>query len=318
MRCPSCGFLNAAQAFECANCKTVLDPILSTLVVEAPASSASIPPGPPAWMSEEIISAPVWLSKGNAKGAPPRPPLPSVPSGPFGDGAAASTMVSSRYVPSSTDLDFLVASIGATKLKAPVAKSQETPVYAPVTAAKCPICGKMTGPENLVRTETKRQDFICRDCQARAATREEASFKRDKLLSTLGGFMAGASAGLICALLANQFGVSAIRHELNWSLTVAVGIIVGLAVRLGARNKPSMALQIVAVGLTLVTLVGSLYLCLNTLTATSLSLNGAFETLKTIPPQATDYILAGLSLLLAFVIPSGIIGGTEEPYTTEE
>jgi len=317
MRCPSCGFLNAAQAFECANCKTVLDPILSSMMVELPTTPAPLPPGMPAWMSEEITSAPVWLANGNGKAVPPRPPLPSVPSGPFAD-TTTSTMVSNRYIPSSTDLDFLVDSIGSAKLKAPVSRSELSPIFAPVTAAKCPICGKMTGPENLVRTQTKRQEYICRDCQAREATKEEASFKRDKLMSAVGGFLAGTSAGLICVLLANQFGVSVIRHELNWPLAVAAGIIVGLAVRLGARNKPSTALQIIALGLTLVTLVGSLYFCLNTLTDASLSLNGALETLKTIPPQASDYVLVGVSLLLAFVIPSGIIGGTEEPYTTEE
>jgi hypothetical protein len=314
MRCPSCGFLNAAQALECTNCKTLLDPILATLTVEAPSDPFSS--NLPAWPSNQFKPITAPQPNGNAK-APPRPPLPSVP-GMSLSGTSAPTMTHSRYVPSSADLDFLVESIGSSKYKAPPVHEERVMSFAPISQAKCPICGRKVTANELVLTQTKHQQYICRDCQARAASKEENAVKRDVLLRSLTGFLAGLLALGICILLANQFGVSVAERKLNWSLVPIAGAAIGLAVRLGARNKPTFALQFIAIFLALATLAGSAYICLNTLTGVTLSPGGAVEILKTIPPQGPDYALIGAGLLLAFVIPSGIFGGQTEDYTLKK
>ncbi len=313
MRCLSCDFVNVAQAYECANCKKILDPILASLLVERPSNT---PVGTASGVPASLMSAPAWQSSGS-KTAPPRPPLPTAPAAPTTPAAEAPNQerFSNRYVPSSADLEFLVDSIGGNRLKETNSQLKEPPQPFEIEVI-CPSCKRQVARSTLVLDPQGRYEKICQACQARTATRQDATPRRQARIRLAGGIILGGIVALTCILLATQFGVSLAKRELNWTLTAIIGAAIGVAVRVGAFNKPNMAHQFIAVILSGVAIIGSVYMCLNTLAGVSLTLNSAIDSFKTLTVELADWGLVGLGLLLAFVIPSGVFANDKEPEAT--
>lgn len=279
---------------------------MASLSLQAP-----IPVGPPAWLSSLATSISSQSSNGGYdRSAPPRPPLPVFNEPlPFPVNASSNSS-SSRFAPSSADLDFLMESIGATALKASYRPGTiTTPAINFNPEVSCRNCKRQLPPEKMIIIQNDARPPICRDCQSAQATHEDAGPRRKARWQLFGGLGAGLAASASCLIMATQFGLSADMHQLNWLPAAIVGAIIGLAVRLGALNRSGYAHQGLAVVLTLGTLAGAVYLCLNAMTATTLSLSGAIEVYQGLSHNWSGYALGGLGLLLAFVIPSGLFGG---------
>ncbi len=304
MRCLSCGFMNAPQAFECTKCNYILDPFAAAATVsvhtankEAFANSfdtmngAALPPLP------------------NFKGIAP-PPLPASM---LPRPVSFSTEPPRRNLVS-TDLEFLLDSEGSSRLQTVqtlpngVINMQSQP-----NMIECSRCHRVLKPDLILVAQIGQAKPICLDCQSRMTTKEEGATRREQRLRLAGGFGLGLVAGGVCVALSAQYGIDATKHEINWAMTLVIGLIIGLGVRLGGGFiKPGTGLQLLGLGLGAVTLLGCIYICLNNLNGQTLSFNDALAGFQKLKVDLMSYFLMGLSLLIAFVIPSGIIGGHDD------
>lgn len=293
MRCLSCGYVNAPQTFECARCKKLLDPIAAAATVALPVESA--PPSSSAMPS----NFPGGYSFGN--GAPPMPDLPPLPR----SGGQMSPpplppnlgMNPPRRMIISADENYLAESAGAGRFLNPTTQD-----YANVRVDSCQRCGK--------KVELARGEYICQDCVTERSGEQKKAESRDNITRMLGGLVAGVIVAVICIVLAAQFGAAKPARDLNWELTLLAGVLIGTAVRLGGQNKPTIGLQLLGVFIGLIGIAGCIFVALGAYGSVGLSVDGVTNAIKATAPSIVDYIYPAGGLLLAFVIPSGLFGGS--------
>lgn len=294
MRCLSCGSMNAPHVLECVKCRAILDPIAAAATVGIASDPANL-----------VASAPDPLE------------LPPVSARPVVANSAAS-VGGGRWQPvrpnlGSADLEFLADSSGSTRLREMGSKNPNGLLVEGAGSIECPRCNRVVERKTMVmvRVSGEQAEYLCRDCFGRATRKEELAPARQARRRMLGGFGAGLVAAIVCIQFATQFGLSPER-SLNWQMAIPVGLIVGLAVRLGALNKPNMMVQGIALVLAAVALVGSAYLCLDRLYGPNLAFGNMFTALQQLSPSFLDYALVVVGLILAPVVPSGIVGGHKE------
>ena len=302
MRCLTCGFMNSSQAFECARCKTLLDPI-------AAAATVNVPP-------DSFASRPAFNP-----GAPVRPPLPDMGGGPLPPlppkaAPPAAAPVAFNFAPQrpnlgSADLDFLLESQGVSRIQ----KLREVPASGIASSMmECSNCHRQLPAERVFITQAGNDRLLCVECQAKFARQEEAVPRRQFLTRIVSGTVVGLVAAGVCIFLSNQYAADTVKHTLNWPLALAIGFIIGVAVRIGGLNRPNMPLQVISVLLCIGSLLGALYFGIYNLNGQNLSLNAFFD----LKPDAVAYLFLGLSLIVAFVAPSGFFGGHREEVTFEQ
>lgn len=299
MRCLSCGLMNAPHALECTSCKKILDPIAAAVTVG---------------VASDPLVASVQVAAPAANGVPSRPPLPELDSL-TGMPVTAVRKTSNRRGKVDVEVDFLVDpkdSRRLVELTSPKSSIEHLPRFDVIT--KCPRCGKKVESVNMVLALQGKHERICQECQARLASKEEAAPVRRDIYRQLAGAVAGLVAGIVIMSFARQFAIIENR-TINWPITLAVGAIIGLVVRLGALNRTGPLLQWFSLLIALGTVAASLWNCLSFLNNNVLALNleavtGALDKLNP-APGLMDYAFVALSLLIAFVIPSSIFGGSK-------
>ncbi|HEX5073557.1 MAG TPA: hypothetical protein VFW03_10135 [Gemmatimonadaceae bacterium] len=136
----------------------------------------------------------------------------------------------------------------------PAARTSEVPPFdvadavTPVGTAPCAECRNA-----IVDTYYEADEgVVCAPCQARLASNVEPDVTRDRLsrAAKFGAAAAAGSASVYFGLLA------AIGHEVSVAL-IAIGFVIGRAVRSGARGRGGRAFQWLAIGLTYLTMVAT-------------------------------------------------------------
>ncbi len=291
MRCFSCGTPNAPHILECVNCRKILDPIAAAVTVGGPAQAQA---QTQVQVQEGFLLEPVRV-------AAPSP-----------QEAVSLGLHPARRNLASADLEFLVDSAGSNRLQRQDGRLILPEGLQPTWPVRCPRCRRSVPYDKMVLAVRGRDEQVCQACQARQVEQEERLPGRLDGLRVLGGLLMGLIGLLACVLFARQLGLAANGREINWVMSLGVGIIIGTAVRLGGFNKPSAALQWIALGLAIVALTLVLLISAEAINGSGLSLGGLPDAIRATGAGLIDYALGGLSLLLAFGIPSGIIGGHKE------